>query len=301
MSAAALHRHTATLLALAATAAACGDARTLVTPDAHLADASALDGPPDATPALDASLADASVQSDPDAGAAPDASRLTARPLLGRTALTNRLLDPQLEPTNLLWQVPNTVGWDTVTRLTRLFQPDAPSAGPVLRVSADRQRPSALATEGIAVGRPLDARVWVGHHADEGGVLPEVVLSGTHARGEVVAVTLVPRERAVFAAESNVEWVLYEGRWSDAPVGELVLTVFDEEPGLELFVTGAEVVDAPLERRLTAPLPARARPLTPRDLLARDAVRRAARDRRTPPIPLPRPRIGEPLRSRRLR
>lgn len=276
---------------------ACGDARWAGDADASSLDSAALD----AAASLDAGLDDGSVA--PDAGPRPDAApaRLVFRPLLGDVAITNRLLDPQLEPTNFHWLVPNTVGWDTFTRLSRLFHPDTPSGGPVLRVRADRQRPSALVTDGLAAGRPLDARIWVGHHLDQGDALPEVALSGTDARGLDVAVTLVPRDHAVVAAESNVEWVLYEGRWSDAPIGEILLTVLDAEPGLELFVTGAELVDAPLERRLSAPVLARARPLAARDLLARDAVRRAARDRRTPPVPLPRPKIGESVRSRRLR
>lgn len=284
------------LILILMVSAACGDPRFAPPADtgpAHRDDAAA-----------DAEVAarDAEVVA-PDAGGAEGAGRrLLFRPLLGKSPVDNRLYDPRMDPTRLHWVVRNAGGTAAYTRLSHEAHADVPSDGPVLRVRADRDLPSAVTTEGLASGRPLSARLWVGHHIDEGDAPAEVSLSGTDARGLDVAVTLLPRDRPVVSRESNIEWLLYEGRWTDLPIGQFLLDIVDTRPGLELYVTGPEIIEVrALERRLE-PLPsAWPRPMRPADYAGRAALRRALEERAPTAKPHPLPVVGEPLRPRGLR
>lgn len=282
--------------AFVAGALACGDARHLDPADAEpaITDGDLLDTGPalDAEPPADGSA--------PDAGPA-DATlprRLVRRPLLGQTAPDNRIVENQLDPTGQAWLVPNAGGNDAFLRLRREIQPDAPSDAPILRVRPARDLPSALLGTALATGGPLDARVWVGHRIDVPNDRAVVSLSGTDAQGLDVAVTLLPSTHLFASPVAHVEWILYEGRWSGGAVGEIQLLVEDTTVGLELFVTGPEIVEARRERALEPPT-ARAvpRPMTPRDYQARATLQALRRERPAPAAGSPpRPELGTPLR-----
>jgi hypothetical protein len=272
---------------------ACGDGRYTAPPDGGRSEA-------------DASTVDAEVvPTTPDAGPGPDVaprtSRLRFRPLLGQQQVDNRFFDPTLDPTLYHWLVlgPDPA-LETSRRAVHEAQPDAPSDSPVLRVRGDPRLEAAVVGDALGSGGPLAARVWVGRRLDTGGRPAQVSLSGVDARGADVAVSLVPRARATVARTSGLEWTLYEGRWDDAPLGEVRMSVVQGEPELDLYVTGPQLVPlAPCARLdhgrdscATGAIPRAPR----RDFGRAEATGREAFDRirRHSPPPVDRPSVVRP-------
>ena len=283
------------VLALLALSGACGDGRYTPPPDGGRSDADVF------APTVDAEV----VPTTPDAGPAPDAAprstRLRFRPLLGQQRVDNRFFDPMLDPTLYHWLVlgPDPA-LETSRRAVHEAQPDAPSDGPVLRVRGDTRLEATVVGDALGSGGPLSARVWVGRRLDTGGRPAQVSLSGVDARGADVAVSLVPRARATVARTSGLEWTLYEGRWDDAPLGEVRMSVVQGEPELDLYVTGPQLVPLAPCARLdegSASCATGAIPRAPRrDFGLSEATGREAFDRirRRPPPPVERPSVVRP-------
>lgn len=282
-------------LVLLALSGACGDGRYTPPPDGGRSDADVL------AATVDAEV----VPARPDAGPAPDAAphstRLRFRPLLGQQRVDNRFFDPMLDPTLYHWLVlgPDPA-LETSRRAVHEAQPDAPSDGPVLRVRGDTRLEATVVGDALGSGGPLSARVWVGRRLDTGGRPAQVSLSGVDARGADVAVSLVPRARATVARTSGLEWTLYEGRWDDAPLGEVRMSVVQGEPELDLYVTGPQLVPLTPCARLdedrvscaTGAIPRAPR----RNFGVSEATGREAFDRirRRPPPPVDRPSVVRP-------